>query len=397
MKPSLEQKAIVELRHRCAGEPVNPVHFLTHFWQKRPLLVRGAFPSFVDPVSRDELAGLSCEADVESRLVMERGGKKPWQVIQGPQRVTQLQKLPPSHWTLLVQHVDRWVPGVAALLQPFRFIPDWRVDDVMISFAPRAGTVGPHLDSYDVFLLQGQGRRRWRLDSKAPAALRPGLDMRILKQFYADADWTLEPGDMLYLPPNLAHYGVALEECLTYSIGFRSPSVMELLALAEDRLQKAGASSWRYRDPGLRMPKHPGEISPETLRTLRTFLEEAIQGIGVPDFAAFAGALLTEPKGVLDSGSKRMSPSALQASLKRGASLVRSPGHRLAFIRQGKGAVLFVNGQSIDLNPSLAFAAPLLTGSPSLSFAQLAPHFSNVEFVRLLTQLLVLGAFYQNQ
>ena len=169
-------------------------------------------------------------------------------------------KLPGSHWTLLVQGVDRFIPGVAALLEPFRFIPDWRVEDVMISFAPRGGTVGPHIDSYDVFLLQGQGRRRWRLDRKAPSALRPGLDLRILKQFHAEDDWILEPGDMLYLPPNLAHYGVALDECLTYSIGFRSPSGMDLLAAAQERLIHNSAAEGRYRDPGLKRPRLPGEI-----------------------------------------------------------------------------------------------------------------------------------------
>src|SRR4051812_20292918 len=199
---------------------VTPAQFLKQYWQKKPLLVRGAFPGFRDPVTPDQLAGLALEDDVDSRLVMERGGKKPWEVTLGPQRAAKLRGLPRSHWTLLVQGVDRYVPGVAALLEPFRFIPDWRVEDIMISFAPQAGTVGPHIDSYDVFLIQGQGRRRWQLDPAAGGALRPGLDLRILKQFTAKQDWVLEPGDMLYLPPDLAHHGTALEDCLTYSVGF---------------------------------------------------------------------------------------------------------------------------------------------------------------------------------
>ena len=153
--------------------------FLAKYWQKEPLLVRGAFPNLHDPLSPDELAGLACEPEVDSRLVMERGGRKPWQVIRGPQNPKVLRKLGRSHWTLLVESMDRHSPPIAALASAFSFIPRWRMDDVMVSLSPLHGTVDAHIDSYDVFLIQGQGRRRWEVDRRSTAEYRPGLDLRL--------------------------------------------------------------------------------------------------------------------------------------------------------------------------------------------------------------------------
>ena len=372
---------------------MSPAHFLKHYWQKRPLLVRGAFPNFRDPVTADELAGFSCETDVASRLVMERGGKKPWQVTPGPQKAAQLRKLPRSHWTLLVQGVDRLVPGVAKLLEPFRFIPDWRVDDVMISVAPRGGTVGPHLDSYDVFLLQGQGRRRWRLDRKAPPALKPGLDLRILKQFHAQDDWVLESGDMLYLPPQIAHYGVALEECLTYSIGFRAPNGPDLLAAALQRLTQSDSARQRYRDPGLTRPRFSGEIPRQALRELRRLMETSLQGLSDADFDALAGELLTEPKGSSGFEDGSLSAAALRSKLMKGATLARSPGSRLGFLRRGLAVELYADGRRFPLERSLVFAAALLSEERRIPAHTLVPHLRKQAFVQLLAALVNAGTF----
>ena len=361
--------------------------------KKAAVSTRG-FPGWRDPVSRDELAGLSCEEDVESRLVMERGGSKPWQVIHGPQKAARLRKLPRSHWTLLVQGVDRLIPGVAALLEPFRFIPDWRVDDVMISFAPRGGTVGPHIDSYDVFLIQGQGRRRWRIDSKAPKQWRPGLDLRVLKQFHAKEDWILEPGDMLYLPPNLAHYGVALEECLTYSIGFRSPSAMELLSAAQERLTRAGIADERYRDPGLRMARHAGEIPRAAISDLRRLLEGSLNRLGNDDFDIMVGELLTEPKDSVTLEQQRaISGAFIRSRLKKGFHLVRVPGARIGFLRQGTTTAFFANGRRYSLSPRIMFAGPLLTGAKRFSAKELSAPSRHQEFIKLLSALISAGAF----
>jgi len=367
--------------------------FLRRYWQKRPLLVRNAFPAFRDPVTRDELAGLACERDVESRLVMERGGRKPWDVVYGPQRAARLRRLPRSHWTLLVQHVDRFVPDAAALLERFRFILDWRVDDVMVSVAPRGGSVGPHIDSYDVFLIQGQGRRRWRIDSNAPRAWRPGLDLRILKKFRAEKEWVLKPGDMLYLPPNLAHYGVALDECLTYSIGFRAPAALELLAKAHERLASSSGADEFYRDPALRPTQTPAEISREALRRMRRLMERSLRRLSAPDFDALAGEFLTEPKGDAAVDERPVAATVVRSQLKKGRALVRLPGSRIAFARRGSSIDFFANGRRFPLGASLAFAAPLFTRDRKIPAKILAPHLRESEFVALVCNLIAAGAF----
>ena len=393
MAAKFEALAVEELRRRAAGHAIDPVHFLKHYWQKRPLLVRQAFAAWRDPISRDELAGLSCEAHVESRLVMEYGGAKPWQVIHGPQKAARLRRLPRSHWTLLVQAVDHSVPGVAALLEPFGFIPDWRVDDVMISFAPRGGTVGPHIDSYDVFLLQGQGRRRWRLDSRASKEWRPGLDLRILKKFQAEDDWVLNPGDMLYLPPNLAHYGVALEECLTYSIGFRAPSATQLLAAAHEKLAAMKGADAYYRDPRLKRPRHAGEIPRHAVNDLRHLLVDALSRLNGDDFDQVIGELVTEPKGSALFDEQKIGAATFRSHLKKGRAWVRVPGSRMGFLRSGKAVCLFANGRRLPLAPQLSWAGPLLTGQKKFTGALLAPHLKKPGFLGLLRSLVSAGVF----
>jgi 50S ribosomal protein L16 3-hydroxylase len=263
----------------------------------------------------------------------------------------------------------------------------------MVSFAPRAGGVGPHLDSYDVFLLQGQGRRRWRIDSKAPKDLRLGLDLRILKEFHAEEDWILEPGDMLYLPPGLAHYGAAMEECLTYSIGFRAPSSMDLLAAAQQKLISADAVHGRYQDPGMRRTRVPGEIPRAAVSKMRAMLQDALHQLKEADFDALVGELLTEPKGSAALDEKSISTTLIRSRLKQGWRMVRSPGSRLGFLRRGKASDLFANGQKFPLSPKLSFAAPLLTNERRLCADVLAPHLKKEDFIQLLARLTSAGAF----
>src|SRR3990170_7562789 len=204
--------------------------FLTDFWQKRPLLIRSPWRAWNNPLAPDELAGLACESDVESRLVTQLPDT--WELEHGPLSGTRFAQLGKQPWTLLVQAVDHHVPAVAALLEPFRFIPNWRIDDVMVSYAVEGGGVGPHFDQYDVFLVQGLGRRRWQLGRLCDHAteLLPHDDLRLLASFEPTDEWILEPGDILYVPPRVAHNGIAVsDDCMTYSIGFRAPSRRELI------------------------------------------------------------------------------------------------------------------------------------------------------------------------
>ena len=224
--------------------------FLQEYWQQKPLLIRQALPGYISPISPDELAGLALEEEVESRLVV--GGGNNWSLRHGPFTEQDFLDLPQQDWTLLVQAVDLWVPQVQQLLELFAFLPLWRLDDVMVSFACPGGSVGPHFDQYDVFLLQVAGTRRWQIGGQCDGStpLKADCQIRMLESFSSREEWLLEPGDMLYLPPGIAHWGVAESECLTYSIGFRSPNIADLLADLAVELMAQGYDA-HYRDPAM--------------------------------------------------------------------------------------------------------------------------------------------------
>ena len=274
---------------------LTPARFMQRHWQKKPLLVRGAIPAFTPVLDRTSLFELAARDDVESRLVVRKGDR--WQLRRGPLLRSALPPLRQKAWTLLVQGVDLRDARAHALLREFRFVPDARLDDLMISYATDGGGVGPHFDSYDVFLLQAQGRRRWRVGRQRDLALREDLPLKVLAHFEPEEEHLLEPGDMLYLPPGYAHDGVADGECQTYSIGFRAPSRGELARellqrLGEDAAEEGG--EMLYRDPG-----HPATASPGAIPTpLREFAQGAIAA-ALREPAALDRALgeyLTEPK-----------------------------------------------------------------------------------------------------
>lgn len=271
--PSLSKHALSEQWFAHCGGLDN---FLAEYWQRKPLLIRQALPGFTSPIEADELAGLALEEDIESRLIIESNASPYWSLQCGPFDDESFQSLPPSHWTLLVQAVDQWGPEVHDLLSHFDFLPQWRVDDIMLSYAADQGSVGPHFDQYDVFLLQGEGQRRWRLgqhcDINTP--LLKGPELRIVDNFEQSEEWLLEPGDMLYLPPGLAHWGIAEGECMTYSIGFRAPSATELLSdLATELLSRNSATDpLVYRDPTLTSAMAKGAIDERFIDEVRSLL-----------------------------------------------------------------------------------------------------------------------------
>jgi len=261
-------------------EAINIKTFLNEYWQKKPLVIRQALPGFINPLSADELAGLALEEDVESRLVLETPASAPyWHLKTGPFLEKEFKTLPKTHWTLLVQGVDRLIPDVASLLDHFNFIPQWRVDDVMISYAVEHGSVGPHYDNYDVFLYQAAGRRKWTLTTQ-DCNLSNYLDdvpLRIMKQFMIEEEYILEPGDMLYLPPHVAHHGVSLDDdCMTYSFGYRSYQGQELWDSFGDHLSEQGKFTTLYQDPVWRDDNSPSEIQPQAWQNARQLMQQVL-------------------------------------------------------------------------------------------------------------------------
>lgn len=275
---------------------ISKEQFLKEYWQKKPLLIRQAFPDFTPLIPSDELAGMSLEGEVESRIILENGPKSPWQMISGPFEEELFSTLPEDKWTLLIQGVDQWVPEAADLLQNFNFIPNWRIDDLMISFATDGGSVGPHYDQYDVFLLQAEGHREWRIGqmcSEQDAFLNE-TKLRILADFKETERWVLAPGDMLYLPPRLAHYGISQGNGQTYSIGFRAPSHSELMHSLVDQIDASSNEDERYGDPDLELQDNSGEISDSAIQQVREFLITALNDPSV--LSDTIGKLMTEPK-----------------------------------------------------------------------------------------------------
>ncbi|MGQ4877574.1 JmjC domain-containing protein [Billgrantia sp. LNSP4103-1] len=365
--------------------------FLRDYWQRKPLLIRGALADFESPLDPDELAGLACEEGVEARLVEEEGPDGPWQVSHGPFDEAVFGELPERNWTLLVQAVDHYVPEVAELLEHFDFLPRWRLDDIMISYAPPGGSVGPHVDQYDVFLLQGLGRRRWQLGGKVPddAPLIAGIDLRILERFTIEPgdDWVLEPGDMLYLPPGWAHHGVSeSDDCMTYSVGFRAPSADEAITSYADYLGEQLPSSLRYADAGMAPPDDPAELDDASLARMRRLILDTLDDPA--QLAQWFGRVMTQPKYVdqLVASEYPTDVDELVALLQEGQELLRSPGSRFAWRAQDdERATLFADGDGVVCALPLARA---VAGEVSLD-AELLEHEGAAE---LLTALLDAGS-----
>ena len=367
--------------------------FLRKYWQKEPLVIRGAFPGLCDPLTPDELAGFACEPSVASRLVMGRGGRRPWQATRGPQKSLTLRRLPRSHWTLLVESMDRHSDEIARLAEGFSFLPNWRKDDVMVSLSPNQGTVDAHIDSYDVFLIQGQGRRRWEIDRRATPDYRPGLDLRILKRFRAEDSWVLEPGDMLYVPPGVAHRGVTVPSktklALTYSVGFRAPSSADLLSALISQAIKPETPRL-FSDPGRSAVEDAGELSGPDLAGLRRFLVDDIKGLDSDSWAIAAGEAVTAG-GITRASSGRVKTDSVARRLASGSRVSPVPGGCLAWAALDRGrSALFVNGESRVLPRDQAFAGPFLCGKRAAG--TVSRLVGNRDLLALVVDLLRAGA-----
>lgn len=332
-----------------------PAIFLRDYWQKRPLLIRNAFPGYVSPVTPEDLAGLACEDGALARIARYDRASDAWSVRTGPFAEEEFPGMPHHDWTLLVQDVDKWDPEIRALLDAFDFLPRWRMDDIMISFAAPGGSVGAHIDQYDVFLLQGLGHRRWMIDT-APNPDQTYLDnvpLRLLKHFVPTHDWVLAPGDMLYIPPGLPHHGVAEDACMTISVGLRAPSSAELLGDFVDTLICDADEAVRYADPDLAPAKDPCEIDAaamgraiEALNKLRMHDPERLG-----DWFGRFISLYRSAGMPLDPDPPR-SRIEVEFDLQQGAVLARHPWTRAAWRRDGadkRRARLYIGGQVHDL------------------------------------------------
>ncbi len=321
------------------GMPIE--RFLRDYWQKRPLLIRGAFADFQTPVMPEDLAGLACEEGALARLVTHDRATDGWSLRTGPFQEDDFPGMPDHDWTLLVQDVDKWDPDVRALIGHFDFLPRWRMDDVMISFAATGGSVGAHVDQYDVFLLQAHGHRRWQIDAsestkgkRPPLDFRPDVELKLLRRFKPTHDWVLEPGDMLYLPPNVPHHGVAEDPCLTFSFGMRAPSSAELISDWLDDLVADADEAIRYQDPDLKLPEDPNEIDAAAMKRVVAALN-ALRMNDPDRLGDWFGRFITTYRAAGDilPSQAPPAPAEVETVLEEGGLLERHPWARLAWRR----------------------------------------------------------------
>ncbi len=363
--------------------------FLKEYWQKQPLLLPAAFPNIESPLTGDELAGLACEPDVESRVVVTNGND--YELHHGPFVTDDFRTFPESGWTLLVQDVDKHLPDLATVFYAFDFLPSWRIDDLMISYAAPGGSVGPQVGSCDVFLIQVDGSRRWEV-SKQKNLTECGEDLKRVEGFVAEEQWTLKPGDTLYLPPGIAHHGVAESECVTWAIGFRAPGHAELVGDFVNYIANRIDPSLLYSDADLT----PGEvsdglISKQALRRVTSILTDGL-GYEPTDVADWFGRFITEPKLWLRARppADSLNPDDVRERVGAGEALWRHGMTLMARCEEPK--LLFVDGENIRYSEQLGDLTRLLCSKRRLGADELSGWIGSREALGLLTDLCNRGA-----
>jgi 50S ribosomal protein L16 3-hydroxylase len=362
--------------------------FLARHWQRKPLLVRNALEHFKPPVSSHQLAGLALEDDVESRIIEHCDGQ--WLLHHGPFTQADYQREAP--WTLLVQAVDHYIPEVAELRRLVDFLPQWRVDDVMVSYAVEGGSVGPHYDNYDVFLLQGEGERLWKLGQFCDGAtsLLPHDELRILSLFECEQEYLLGPGDMLYVPPGFAHWGISRGESTTFSIGFRAPRLNDMVSRWADRLLETLDPELFYSDSMLESVTRPGEIRPRDLERVLAQLQGALDQ--ETDNHWF-GELVTEPR--YEPAADEDDLAEARALLDDGAAWVGlSPEAKLAWQQEQAGIVVFANGDRREFPESVLPGLLQLCGNWRIDEDGLSAALADGPTLVLLDYLLECGCIY---
>ncbi|WP_019593165.1 cupin domain-containing protein [Thioalkalivibrio sp. ALM2T] len=360
---------------------LTPAEFLRDYWQQRPLLVRDAMAGFENPIEPDDLAGLATDPDAASRIVSGHVDRQDWDVEYGPFDAERLGQLPERDWTLLVTDVERFWPGGRDFLSRFDFIPRWRRDDLMISYAPPGGSVGPHVDQYDVFLFQAAGRRRWQIqDPPGSLDCHDDLPLAILRAFDPTETWELGPGDLLYLPPNLPHYGLSLDDqCMTWSVGFRAPTILDVLTgFLEERANVIGDQA-RFEDPGRHPASHAAEIPAADRDELRAALR-ALLAAEDYDLDAYLGRFLTRPAGNVElaPGDPRLAATAGPAD-----RFAIHPGVRRAWFQGPDGPILCIAGNDY---PAQAVATDVLEAFCSAETLSIAEWEEAIPMIRQILE-----------
>jgi 50S ribosomal protein L16 3-hydroxylase len=328
--------------------------FLDEYWQKKPLLFRQAFPDFSPELDVNDIAGLACEELAESRLITGSFSLRNWTLRQGPFEEEDLTQLPETDWTLLVQDVEKHYPPVRSLFNAFDFLPAWRFDDLMVSVAAPGGSVGPHVDQYDVFLLQASGCRKWQIATEFNPELLAESDLNVLKSFEPEQEWILEAGDMLYLPPAVAHHGVALDTGMTWSIGMRAPSSADLFQALGDWLATNENEGERFRDGQLSGRPCSGLVDPQALAGMREMLGRAIADQAV--FDAFIGSFLSRYRLAHEPAApeEEVTCAEIEQAVREGANLRHNPWTRLLWLPHGEDAVLYAAGEPFPCSRAAA-------------------------------------------
>ena len=367
--------------------------FLTHFWQKKPLLIKQGFSNFNDPIEAEELAGLAMEQSIESRIVTNHNND--WQTHQGPFENFEL--LTEEHSTLLVQAVDHWHCEAAQLLEPFRFIPNWRIDDLMVSYSTPKGGVGPHLDQYDVFIIQGEGKRHWRVGLPDPTLKQFAQNKKLLQvePFEAVIDCILEPGDILYIPPGCPHEGYAVENALNYSVGFRAPNQQDLLSSFADHIIDTESGQKRYTDHNLTLRESKGELTNLEVNKVKTLMAALLENNEL--FKQWLGNTLSQAKHEMDLApleDELSSDDTTQLLNDKNNVFERLGGVRAIYQILESAVLLSVNGENYELPISDLNAVKLLTDTSYFSSEDLMAHQPSLEFIKTFTTLVNEGIWY---
>ena len=370
--------------------------FMRDYWHQRPILLRGALAGFDFPVGERQLLDMACEPDRVSRMIWEEGPNEPWEVEFGPFDDEDFAALSEERWTLLVQEADRNNPELTSLMNLFRFIPNWRLDDIQISLAAPNGSAGPHIDNYDVFLVQSHGQRTWKLES-APAAqdraVHEELALALLKEFNPDLEYVVEPGDVLYLPPRIPHWGIAESRCMTCSIGFRAPDMRGFLLSGLEDLAQGLPGDLLYKDTQRKPASDPGRVSPEVLSWMHDNLSEILRDTEQLE-GVFCKHLSMPSGGYFLEERSPVTGQELEEVFQQAQIIERTAAAFLIYRACNDRVFLYGAGCEYELPMELSSFARLIAGTARLDAQALAPYRTSDRAQAVLKDLLQRSILY---